>query len=394
MHKFIAISSITLALTACGGSNDTNPFLERQGGTSGDNSSITVEKDLGETDNSGDGTAGGSDGTSTNNTGSYDGNDENTNTSSGVTDNLGINSGLISPDGSKGDITGTLPDEDQSIFKASGDVKSVKFVKTVDQNANEIDALYIDNVPFDGVADLPYIPSQRFTTSQDGVGLFRSIMTVKDPISDEDIDQLRYYALYGKSETGATEFVIVKSDSYIGEGFGGHIFQRNQYDGAGNLITFAAPDGTQAKFMGKYDGFRVQTNGGFMTATRGDVEFVFDFDDFNDDPAVYFFATNRQMVGVDNAPIDLPDLRSVLQNSGIDETGSFSVEVYSEIEKDKKYENGKIEGLISGDVPTELVGVMTLSSTGTGGFYDPTLLNEFGTDNDTFIETSGIFAYR
>ena len=374
MHKFIAVVSITLALAACGGSSDTNPFLERQN----NNSNGT---DLTESDES-----------TTDNTGSYDGND--TNTSSGITDNLGINSGLTFPDGSKGDIAGTLPDEDQSIYKASGDVQSVKFVKTVDENSDPIYALYIDNVPFDGVADLPYIPSQVFTTSQDDVGLFRSIMTVKDPISDEDIEQLRYFALYGKSETGATEFIIVKSDSYIEEGFGGHIFQRNQYDSSGNLVTFAIPTGTQAKFAGKYDGFRVQTNGSFMTATRGDVQFMFDFDDFNDDPAVYFTATNRQMVGVDNAPINLPDLTSFLQNSGIDDTGAFSVQVYSTAGDNQKYENGTIEGLISGDVPTELVGVMTLSSTGAGGFYDPTLLNELGTENDTFIETSGIFAYR
>jgi len=207
--------------------------------------------------------------------------------------------------------------------------------------------------------------------NQDGVRLFDAQDKVIDEVSGATITQLNYLALYGQSRSGATEFVIVKTDSYIGEGFGGHIVQRNSFDYNDQAVTYSRPEASQARFDGRYDGFFVSTSNPDdfpLTQSRGDVVLVVDFDDFNDKAGVVFYVSNRQAVAKVPREVgynivyteqiaQLQDISTKVGSGTVDENGKFGVEIFG-IDQS---ENGTVEGYFAGEIPTESVGVLRLT---------------------------------
>ena len=276
-------------------------------------------------------------------------------------------------------------------FTNVGELKNVRFARVPDRNDDLYEVLLIDNIPFDGTATLPYAHESTGQSAtgvqpvQAGFRLFDAQDTVTDDVSGATIDQLNYYALYGQSRSGATEFVIVKTDSYIGEGFGGHIVQRNSFDFNDDAVIFSRPEASQARLDGQYDGFIVSTTGDNeapLTQTRADVTLLVDFDDFNDKPAVIFFATNREAVTKVRQEIgynivfseritQLQNISTKVGSGAIDSVGKFDIAVFSTDQS----ENGTIEGYLAGQIPTEAAGILRLTG-------------------ENYIETGGFFAYR
>ena len=276
-------------------------------------------------------------------------------------------------------------------FTNNGELKNVRFARVPNQDGDLFELLIVDNIPFDGTAVLPYVTEEAGQSSlrvkpvQAGVRLFDAQDTVIDEVSGATITQLNYLALYGQSRSGATEFVIVKTDGYIGEGFGGHIVQGNSFDYNDQAVTYSRPEASQARFDGRYDGFIVSTSNPDdfpLTQSRGDVVLVVDFDDFNDKAGVVFYVSNRQAVAKVHREVgynivyteqiaQLQDISTKVGSGTVDENGKFDVEIFG-IDQS---ENGTVEGYFAGEIPTESVGVLRLTGQG-------------------YVETGGFFAYR
>lgn len=339
---------IALLLAGCGGGagTGTNPFI--------DNNTETTDNGTG-TDTT---------------TGDYG--DTGTDTGSTTTS-------VINSNGTPGSVpvNTTNTPADMSLSFVEGEIQNVRYVIEPDENGVDVEKLYIDNLPFDGVTSLPYIRDDSVET-QPGVGQYKSVQTITDSVSGEVFDQVTHRALYGKSETGATEFVIVKA-LYLGEGFGGHAFQRNQYDVDGAAVVYKRPANSQAGFRGAYDGILKDTKAIQFYKTSGVVDLLFDFDDFNDNGALYAEVNERHYLDTDGIKIALGDIGSVISNAGaLQANGEYAIDIFVRGDT-TNVANGTLKGVLVGDVPVEAVGIFDLT----------------GTEGDlSYIETGGFFAYR
>jgi hypothetical protein len=188
-------------------------------------------------------------------------------------------------------------------------------------------------------------------------------------------------ALFGKSESGTLEFVIVKTAWYNDEGPGGYIVQRNQYDATGAAVLFERPSDSQARFTGTYDGFRIPiSTDGNMHHTKGDVMIDFDFKDFLDRGAIYFQMQNRDVFDSYGGYLySLPDLGTVVDSGNLAADGSYTLKVFSNDKDGNKFESGDLVGVLAGKTPVENVGILYLTST---------------EGSIQFKETGAFFAYR
>jgi hypothetical protein len=337
-----------LGVAGCGGGG-TNPFMDQQSST-----------------------------TTTEATGT----DENTVTSSGGDGDTSTDQNGITSTGTPDAGTGTTGDkiEDMSWSSTSGHPRNVSYVKEPDENGIDVEKLYIENIPFDGLPTMAYSRITGFPTGP-GIGFFANDLTVIDPVTNETIDQDQYLALFGKSESGALEFVIVKTAWYNDEGPGGYIVQRNQYDATGAAVLFERPSDSQARFTGTYDGFRIPiSTDGNMHHTKGDVMIDFDFKDFLDRGAIYFQMQNRDVFDSYGGYLySLPDLGTVVDSGNLAADGSYTLKVFSNDKDGNKFESGDLVGVLAGKTPVENVGILYLTST---------------EGSIQFKETGAFFAYR
>lgn len=252
-------------------------------------------------------------------------------------------------------------------------ISGFKFLQVTDQNGNTSDLLYVDNIPFDGTAEVAYEILTTVITS-DGVKAFKSTPKIIDAETGTTIDQDPYHALYGKSKSGAAEFAIAKTGIYLDEGPGGYILRRNQYNSDGSLVEFARPTNAQAVYSGTYDGLLIPTTtaSDTMLYTTGETKLIFDFDDFDDIGAVEFQAIGRQIYDEHGTFVGLlPALGTTIGSGQLDANGRYSVDIFSLDAEEKKFETGTVEGFLSGKNPNEAAGIIVLTSkVGDAGFKE------------------------
>ncbi|SPF78061.1 hypothetical protein [Pseudoprimorskyibacter insulae] len=164
------------------------------------------------------------------------------------------------------------------------------------------DEFNVDNLPFDG--DNSYVRGNT-AGAQNTIGqigsfaVYEADNTTVDPVTGTTINTFTYRAIYGRSTSGASEFAIIRSGSYAGYGFGGFIYQRNEFDDAGNTVRLVMPTEGDAIYRGDYSGIRVYDGVSGLHYVDGDAEMLIDFKDFNDDQqGVALFISNRRLLDI------------------------------------------------------------------------------------------------
>jgi hypothetical protein len=259
------------------------------------------------------------------------------------------------------------------------------------------DTFTVDNIAFDG--NDPYergVLVSSLNTNSDGIGefnVYEGASTTVDPVSGENIDQYIYRAVYGVSRNRitnddgttssdpTTQFAIVRTGSYVGYGFGGFIYQRD------NGVTL--PSSLQARFEGKSAGLRDSSAGGDLQYTTADVYVDIDYDDFNDqgeflgdgvkgsiyNRRVYDLSGNdvTAQVATEIGETSIPNVSFDVGPDVLDANGEILTTVFSVHSDGSAYEEGTFYAIVAGDDPDEVVGVFVLEATSfdrrdTGGF--------------------------
>jgi hypothetical protein len=149
------------------------------------------------------------------------------------------------------------------------------------------DTFYVEGLAFDG--DQPTgTPYTRVETAPDtplllgtGFAAYEGPSTVPDFLTGEAIDQFQHRAVYGVSSSGRTELAIVRTGSYVGYGFGGFIYQRNDMGDGVGVVLPTLPSQGQALYEGPYAGLRDFNGVGGLEYVTGSAEMVIDFDGFS-----------------------------------------------------------------------------------------------------------------
>jgi hypothetical protein len=137
----------------------------------------------------------------------------------------------------------------------------------------EDDTFFVEGLGFDG--DQP--DGQRYTRSTPignlgPYSLYEAPPTFPDSVTATPIPQFETRAIYGVSDSGETEFAIVRTGAYLNYGFGGFIYQRN-----GNVIL---PAEGQATYSGAYAGLRDFSGRGGLEYVTGQATVDIDFSGF------------------------------------------------------------------------------------------------------------------
>lgn len=269
------------------------------------------------------------------------------------------------------------PQPDDTIFRKepldgeSGD----GFAQGVRYNA-ENDTFFVDNLPFDGGEDTPYVRGVAVGSLGD-YAVYEAVDQYPDTLTGAPINQFTHRAIYGVSRTGQTEFAIVRTGAYIQYGFGGFVYQRNG--------TVEMPTVGQGLYNGQGAGLRDYNNIGLLEYTTSSVQIVIDFDDFNEATGRYeggidgfvfdrrVFDLNGNEVTADvaarigdanNADLEgrLPTIRFFITQDSLDANGELTGDVFSNFGnlagQAVLYEEGKYYGVLAGDNGEELVGVI------------------------------------
>ena len=163
------------------------------------------------------------------------------------------------------------PQPDTTIFrKEAVDENGNGFAEGVAYNSAD-DTFTVDNLPFDGGADTPYIRGQA-VGSLGPYAVYEAVQQYPDTQTNATINQFRHRAIYGVSTSGNTEFAIVRTGAYVGYGFGGFVYERNG--------TVVLPTTGQALYNGQGAGLRDYNGRGGLEYTTSDVQIAIDFDDF------------------------------------------------------------------------------------------------------------------
>lgn len=278
----------------------------------------------------------------------------------------------------------TNPRTDDSIFRKEplDDESGNGFAEGIRYNADD-DTFFVDNLPFDGGADTPYVRGTA-VGSLGEYAVYEAVDQYPDTVNGAPINQFTHRAIYGVSRTGNTEFAIVRTGAYVQYGFGGFVYQRN---GGVDLPTVG-----QGLYNGKGAGIRDYNSIGRIDYTTSDVQFVIDFDDFNEEAgryegAVDGFIFNRRVFDINGNEItgeiqtvvgeannadlvarpDLPVIRWVIEPGALDRNGEITGEVFSTFRnlagEQVTYEEGTYYGVLSGENANELVGVVVVENT-------------------------------
>ena len=226
-----------------------------------------------------------------------------------------------------------------------------------------------------------------------------------DSVNEQPINQFTHRAIYGVSKNldGAgnpqTQFAIVRTGAYVGYGFGGFIYQR---DNAVNL-----PTSGQAVFNGSAAGLRDFEGRGGLEYSTANVQIAVDFDAFDAgngarSDGVKGVFTNRRVYNLEGTDItetvlarindnndanldEIPEARFVIQPGVLDANGDLIGEINSHyVDANgalQQYETGKYYALMAGDDPNEIVGVVVLT-------------NDAEFTDATVRDTSGFIVYR
>lgn len=261
---------------------------------------------------------------------------------------------------------------------------------------SENDTFSVDGLGFDG--DNTYARSTPYG-NLGPFAVYEGDQIYHDSYDDEVIAQFNHRAIYGVSDSGNTQFAIVRTGAYVGYGFGGFVYQRD------NEVTL--PTTGQAQFTGKMAGLRDYNGAGGLEYTTGDVEIAIDFDDFNDTTgtrgdAVRGYISNRQIYDLNGVEITdnvinrineendaaltaIPTLVFDVGPGALDDNGEIigtlnSWYVNSSGEADI-YESGNYYAIVSGDAE-EIVGVIVVENN-----IDPA-------SSDSVRETGGFIVYN
>lgn len=303
-----------------------------------------------------------------------------------------IGSDRILPPGTASPQPGT------TIFRKEAlDEQGNGFATNVVYNAAD-DTFSVDNLPFDGGADTPYIRGTAVSSFGD-YAVYEAVQQFPDGLNDALINQTLHRAIYGVSRSGNTEFAIVRTGDYVGYGFGGFVYERNG--------TVKLPTSGQALYNGQAAGLRDHDGRGGLEYTSSDVQIAIDFDDFNADTgryegAVDGFLFNRRIYDLSGNEITdnvlarinesesasltaIPTAVFTISTNALDTNGEIVGSLTSRFGNDAgeavEYETGSYYGIISGDNADELVGIIVTETS-----TDPTA--------DTIRETSGFAIYR
>jgi hypothetical protein len=259
------------------------------------------------------------------------------------------------------------------------------------------DTFYVEGLAFDG--DQPTgTPYTRVETSPGvplplgtGFAAYEGPSTVPDFLTGAPIDQLTHRAVYGVSTSGRTQLAIVRTGSYIGYGFGGYVYQRNQIDGTGVVLPTLPTQG-QATYSGPYAGLRDFNGSGGLEYVTGSAQVSIDFDGFSGNctptrcvDAVRGSITDRQVFDLagnnitgtivntinteDNAALTaLPVLRFTIGTGVLDANGEIRGSVNSSFTdldgRGVAYEAGNYYAVMAGDHTTspggEIVGIIVV----------------------------------
>lgn len=273
------------------------------------------------------------------------------------------------------------PQPDTTIFRkeardaetGNGFAEGVRYIA-------ENDTFYVDNLPFDGGDDTPYVRGDPVGSFGE-YAVYEAIEQYPDSLTNEAINQFTHRAIYGVSRSGESEFAIVRTGAYIDYGFGGFVYERN-----GSVIM---PTQGQAQYNGKGAGLRDYSNRGGLDYITADVEIAIDFDDFNEDAGIYEGAVkgyifNKRVfnlngdeitgnvVGRINTENDasltaIPTTVFTISPNVMDANGEINGGVTTPFTNNagegQDYSPGQYYGVLSGDNAEELVGIVVTEST-------------------------------
>ena len=138
---------------------------------------------------------------------------------------------------------------------------------------SENDQFFVEGLGFDG--DQP--DGQAFSRSDPGTlgnsyALYEAPPLFPDSVTGTPIPQFEHRAVYGISESGETEFAIVRTGAYINYGFGGFMYQRN-----GSVVLPLEGQGT---YQGDYAAIRDFDGRGGLEYAEGIARVDVDFSGF------------------------------------------------------------------------------------------------------------------
>jgi hypothetical protein len=291
------------------------------------------------------------------------------------------------------------PQPSTTIFRkeAQEDGTGNGFAQSVSYNSQN-DTFTVDNLPFDGNEDTPYLRSTPVGSLND-YAVYEAVEQVTDPSTGAPINQFRHRAIYGVSKTGQTEFAIIRTGAYVGYGFGGFLYERNG--------TVTLPTTGQALYNGQAAGLRDFEGRSGLEYTTSNVQIAIDFDDFNQETGQYEgavdgFLFNRRIFDTDGQEITddvlarintendasltaIPTAVFTISTNALDANGEITGGISSRFGNNNgetiEFESGTYYGIVSGDNAGEIVGIIVTEHS-----RDPAA--------DTTRETTGFTIYR
>lgn len=306
-----------------------------------------------------------------------------TNTNSGTNTGTGTGTTVVNPDdytNSNVDDSGTIDTNGASPPAQTFTNANNSAIYTIQGDADgyrydaENDYIYINNLPFDGLNDDPYVRYALAPNTNEQFGVYRSINSVV--VSDTlgmSLTQQAFRAIYGSSPSGGSQVSIVKTGDYINEGFGGFTYQRLATDLEGNDMGLILPANGQAYLSGGYQGLIVfKSNLIGINHVIGTAQMTIDFEDFDVSPALYMTIEKRQIFDDTGADITASYTHYEVENpDGTNETYHRNVSTVLEsgiLSLNGEFEataeipsidaDGTVTGILSGDGATEAVGVV------------------------------------
>lgn len=300
------------------------------------------------------------------------------------------------------------PSPDTSIFRKE---------PTAAQGGQDGDGL-TTNISYNGTSDTFTVEGLAFDGSNEyqrggavsslnnsAFAVYEADTQFLDSLNAQPINQFKHRAIYGVSQNTdqdgnpQTQFAIVRTGAYVGYGFGGFIYQR---DNSVNL-----PSSGQAVFNGSAAGLRDFDGRGDLEYSTANVQVAIDFEDFNSvtgarGDGVQGVFSNRRVYDIDGNDITEEVVTRINENNGasissipnahfvvgpgvLDDNGDLVGEINSQYLDDsgdiQQYESGKYYALMAGEDPNEIVGVVVLENSA-----------EF--ESATVRDTSGFIVYR
>ena len=337
----------------------------------------------------------------------------NTNIDSGGGTNLSISSisfgGTTPPNDGSSVVNQT--ETDKSIIRNYGTIGDIRYELVANDTSTTADAehnLYIDNLAFDGVTSVPHTIDENYG----GVGrldIYVLNEDIRDPTTNELIQQNDSRTSYGTSESGAVSYAIVTHVNHIGSPVRGYRYQRSQYDKDNNLVVFEPTENEQLKMSGDYLGIRTKnTKLGeqpYAEYVQGRVQLLVDLQDPNLTHAIDFQLANRvrfSMVDGHNLEGTTAAYRESLPDSiwfevvdGLSSNGEFTADIQTSL-GEEQFETGNVYGVLATNADGKIyegAGVIVLKSQDPTQFVDK-LAGTYTEEVNQYEEVGGFILER